>query len=122
MPPRVEPSREHRPRDAEVHLARRARRESADVGARVLRVHMSRIETVYRMLKTPLLFSLALVASVSFSLEARAQTWDTLLDTVDSNASWSHMTAFDDGSVALVSRDYLPGYTGAGIFFRRMIN
>jgi hypothetical protein len=51
---------------------------------------------------------------------AGAQTWQTLLDDNTANASWSHMTAFDDGSAALVSRDYLPGYTGAGVFFRRL--
>lgn len=52
--------------------------------------------------------------------EAGAQTWQTLLDDTTSLASWSHMTAFDDGSAALVSRDYLPGYTGAGVFFRTL--
>ncbi|WP_163988800.1 hypothetical protein [Pyxidicoccus caerfyrddinensis] len=52
--------------------------------------------------------------------EAGAQTWQTLLDDTASLASWSHMTAFDDGSAALVSRDYLPGNTGAGVFFRKL--
>lgn len=61
---------------------------------------------------------IALAAALAISAEARAQTWSPLLDTTDSLASWSHMTAFDDGSVALVSRDYLPGFTGAGVFFR----
>lgn len=52
--------------------------------------------------------------------EAGAQTWQTLLDDTTASASWSHMTAFDDGSAAVVSRDYLPGYTGAGVFFRTL--
>jgi hypothetical protein len=70
------------------------------------------------MLNRSLFVSLALAVVPA---AASAQTWDTLLETSDWNASWSHMTAFDDGSVALVSRDYLPGFTGAGVFYRTMI-
>lgn len=62
--------------------------------------------------------ALAAVLGVAASGQARAQTWQTELDTSNTLASWSHMTAFDDGTVAVVSRDYLPGFTGAGIFFR----
>src|SRR5262245_55942956 len=69
------------------------------------------------MLKTSLLLSLA----IALPGVASATTWESLLETSDWNASWSHMTAFDDGSVALVSRDYLPGFTGAGVFFRTRI-
>jgi hypothetical protein len=66
--------------------------------------------------------TLALLATVAISATAHAQSWDQLLDTNDWLASWSHMSAFDDGSVALVSRDYLPNYAGAGIFVRTYQN
>lgn len=62
--------------------------------------------------------TISLAAALAIAGEARAQTWQSLLDATDALASWSDMTAFDDGSVAVVSRDYLPGFTGAGVFFR----
>lgn len=71
-----------------------------------------------RALFGPSALALALLSLGTVPAQADAQPWQSLLDTTDWTASWSHMTAFDDGSVALVSRDYLPGYTGAGIFFR----
>ncbi len=66
------------------------------------------------------LAAVVLALAAALPGEAGAQTWQTLLDDSTSLASWSNMTAFDDGSAAVVSRDYLPGYTGAGIFFRKL--
>lgn len=81
-----------------------------------MRSSFGRIQRLFARLS---LAAVLLGLVVALPGEAGAQTWQTLLDDPSSLASWSHMTAFNDGSAAVVSRDYLPGYTGAGIFFRK---
>lgn len=79
----------------------------------------SSIHRVQRALARMSLAAVLFGLTAALPFEAGAQTWQTVLDDSTALGSWSHMTAFDDGSAALVSRDYLPGYTGAGVFFRK---